>query len=403
MATSAKDFFAGLSLDPERLSQFVASPEKILGESGLTDEVQKAILEKDVATLSADIGLSLSFSNFDYHWCETVRRPASLDIGNMAGLSLSEVVAEEEERPQRRGPTAKKGVLYVVGTGIRVVGQLTAESSARIKAADRVFYVLNDPVAEASVRMLNPMRSESLSGYYAQGKSRLEAYRKMVDRVLESVRSGESTCLVTYGHPGAFALPSHASLRLARQEGFEAHMLPAISAEDCLFADLWVDPAAAGCASYEATDFLLRTRVVDRTAALILWQIGVTGNPLYHAQPRTPPIGLTLLVDKLVNTHKYPRDHKCVLYEASLLPDIAPLMAQVELQNLPTAPALTANCTLYIPPISQAEFDRELVDRLKANAGPAATGPGVAPKAPKPATHPKGRAKGQARKAKRNR
>jgi hypothetical protein len=34
-------------------------------------------------------------------------------------------------------------------------------------------------------------------------------------------------------------------------------MLPAISAEDCLFADLGVDPADHGCPSYEATDFLV--------------------------------------------------------------------------------------------------------------------------------------------------
>jgi len=35
-------------------------------------------------------------------------------------------------------------------------------------------------------------------------------------------------------------------------------MLPAISSEDCLYADLGVDPATTGNASYDATDFLLR-------------------------------------------------------------------------------------------------------------------------------------------------
>jgi hypothetical protein len=34
-------------------------------------------------------------------------------------------------------------------------------------------------------------------------------------------------------------------------------MLPAVSAEDCLFADLGVDPGAAGCQSHEAADFLI--------------------------------------------------------------------------------------------------------------------------------------------------
>src|SRR2546429_6584747 len=45
--------------------------------------------------------------------------------------------------------------------------------------------------------------------------------------------------------------------RQAREEGFEAEMLPAVSAEDCLFADLGVDPGDEGCQSFEATSFLL--------------------------------------------------------------------------------------------------------------------------------------------------
>jgi hypothetical protein len=37
-------------------------------------------------------------------------------------------------------------------------------------------------------------------------------------------------------------------------------MLPGISAEDCLFADLGIDPGIYGCQSYEATDFLANGR-----------------------------------------------------------------------------------------------------------------------------------------------
>jgi hypothetical protein len=37
-------------------------------------------------------------------------------------------------------------------------------------------------------------------------------------------------------------------------DGFDAVMLPGISAEDCLFADLGIDPGMIGCQSFEATD-----------------------------------------------------------------------------------------------------------------------------------------------------
>ena len=43
-----------------------------------------------------------------------------------------------------------------------------------------------------------------------------------------------------------------------------------MSAEDCLFADLGLDPAVVGCAQYEATDLLIYGRRPDPSAALIV-------------------------------------------------------------------------------------------------------------------------------------
>lgn len=51
-----------------------------------------------------------------------------------------------------------------------------------------------------------------------------------------------------------------------------------ISAEDCLYADLGVDPSIPGIQVYEATDLLLRKRHIDTTANLILFQVGCIGD-----------------------------------------------------------------------------------------------------------------------------
>ena len=45
--------------------------------------------------------------------------------------------------------------LVVVGTGIRTVGQVTMESIAWIKKADRVLYITSDPIAEEMIKTLN--------------------------------------------------------------------------------------------------------------------------------------------------------------------------------------------------------------------------------------------------------
>ena len=57
-------------------------------------------------------------------------------------------------------------------------------------------------------------------------------------------------------------------------------MLPGISSEDCLFADLGVDPGVSGCQSYEATDFLMNAPIIDSSTQLILWPFQGKDGPM---------------------------------------------------------------------------------------------------------------------------
>ncbi len=95
--------------------------------------------------------------------------------------------------------------------------------------------------------------------------------------MLRGVRAGLDVVGVFYGHPGVFVNPSHRALSIAREEGYKARMLPGVSAEDCLYADLCIDPANPGCVTYEASDFLIRERPVNIHSHLILFQVGCIG------------------------------------------------------------------------------------------------------------------------------
>src|SRR6476620_513542 len=128
-----------------------------------------------------------------------------------------------------------------------------------IEQSDKVLYLVNDPVSELWIARMNP-NSESLKALYLGGKYRADTYKEMTELTLRYVREGLNVCVVYYGHPGVVVTPSHESIRQARAEGFNARMLPGISAEDCLFADLGIDPGTRGCQSFEATDFLLNRR-----------------------------------------------------------------------------------------------------------------------------------------------
>ena len=256
------------------------------------------------------------------------------------------------------------GSLTVIGTGIRTVGQLTTEAIAWMRNADRLLHVVADPIAENAMRQLNPS-SESLSGYYGEGKPRSETYEQMVQHIVGCVRAGNQTCAAFYGHPGVFAYPSHESIRRARAEGYPAQMLPAVSAEDCLFADLGVDPATGGCQSYEATDFVMHRRLVDPSSQLLLWQVGSLGDWTYrrngynlHAFP--------LLVHRLLEL--YPPTHNVVVYEAAVFPTCPPTVKTVPLANL-NEHDVTAASTLYVPAARAPTPDPYVQQALAGAAG----------------------------------
>jgi len=264
-------------------------------------------------------------------------------------------MADSIERGPRR--STRRGSLVVVGTGIRLVAQATLEAIAHIKRAERVFYVVDDPVTEAWLRRLNPT-STALNHYYAEGKSRDTTYRQMATHLVNAVRAGARVCAAFYGHPGVFVDPSHEAIRRLRRAGYAARMLPGISTEDCLFADVGVDPGLHGCQSFEATDFLACRRRFDPTSALVLWQAGMLGEPSVRDDMQCRPERLAVLTAVL--RRAYPARHKIVLYEAAQYPTCGPIIKRVALERLPRAVVWPAT-TIYVPPLPDRRADPKIM------------------------------------------
>lgn len=221
-----------------------------------------------------------------------------------------------------------------MGTGIGP-GQLTIEARAAITAADRVFYLAADLLTERQLQGLAP-EATSLGDCYGDDGPGLAAYERMADAILAPARAGERVCAAFYGHPGVFVFPAGEAIRRARSEGIDARMLPGVSSLDCLFADLGVDPAAAGLQTYEAGDFLRRRPAVEPRAALVLWQVGV----LESVE------GLAALLGE-----RYPPEHRLVVYEASPYPGVASRSDPVPLGELVSV-RLSQRSTLYVQPVS---------------------------------------------------
>lgn len=254
----------------------------------------------------------------------------------------------------------RSGSLIVVGTGFLVAGQVTAEAHAAMASADRLLYLVSDTPTRLWLEAVNPDH-ESLEDAYGEGRLRTDSYEEMVERILAPVRAGARVCAAFYGHPGVFVYPSHEAIRRARAEGHRARMLPGVSAEDCLFADLGLDPAIRGCRSYEATDFLVRRRPVDPTTGLVLWQVGAIGVSTYHRQSIWRTDGLGVLAERLLD--HYPPDHCVIAYTATTLPVCEPRIEELLLADLPGR-ELSVATTLYVPPAVAAAPDLGAMARL---------------------------------------
>jgi hypothetical protein len=226
----------------------------------------------------------------------------------------------------------------------------TLEAVGQIEIADKLFHVVAEPAAAYWLKSLNPT-AESLVQYYAEGKSRMRTYEEMVERILSHVHRGEHVCVAFYGHPAVGVEPTQMVLRRARAEGFSARVLPGVSSDACLYADLGIDPMDHGIQAYEASRFVAREPQIDTGTGLILWQAGFVGESSMNFSGRSHGPGVRHLVSVL--RRYYPASHPVAAYEASPYPIAPPWIAWTKLRSLADAIRSTAT-TVFIPPIGRS-------------------------------------------------
>lgn len=240
----------------------------------------------------------------------------------------------------------KNGRLVIVGSGIKGMSQITLEAKGWIETAEKLFYLVSEPVTQSWIKRIRP-DGVNLHHLYSGKKMRMETYRDMRDLILASVREGKTVCAVFYGHPGVFALPPHASIRMARAEGYQAEMLAGVSAEDCLFADLGIDPSSHGLQSFEATELLLSNRDLNTSTHVAIWQVGVVGDPGFDPSGNFSNKNTSLLREYL--SKFYGENYFVYDYLGSSFAHIDPQIYKIKIGDIGSH-IFHVNSTLYIPP-----------------------------------------------------
>ena len=268
----------------------------------------------------------------------------------------------------------KKGKLVVIGSGIKCIAHFTLESQAHLQQADIVLYAASDPVTDMWIEQQNS-NSFDLYQYYGNDKNRIITYTQMIERIMEEVRAGKYVCALFYGHPGVFVTPSHNSIEIARREGYEAEMLPGISAEDCLFADLGVDPSIPGLQTYEATDLLLRRRPINTEINAVVWQVGCVGDVGFKFNGYGNE-KLNILLDYL--EEYYSPEQEVINYVGSMFSMAKSKIDRYKLSDFrkpEIAKEVTGISTFFIPAAKMADSDVAISMKLGLKAGKARATP----------------------------
>jgi uncharacterized protein YabN with tetrapyrrole methylase and pyrophosphatase domain len=264
-------------------------------------------------------------------------------------MDASNDAATGDAAEASRTPTSG-AELVVVGTGIQWAAQVTRVAEHAIRSADSVLFAVTDPWAARWVRELNSQARSFV--YRAETELRRDIYESMVGEVMLELQQGRKVCAAFYGSPTLFAWPAHEAIRRARSAGIPARMLPGVSSLECLFADLGIDPADAGCQIFEADHLLMSSHPVNRLTHLVLLQIAMIGNRGKYAPNGGPQrrTGISDLMTYLARS--YPLDHPVIAYEAATSPlylhraECVPLQRLRELQ-------IHEVTTLYVPPVER--------------------------------------------------
>ncbi len=254
------------------------------------------------------------------------------------------------------------GSLVCVGPGMTLGAHMPLRCRSHIENADVVFTNCH-PLMEQWVSTMNK-DTRSLQPLYAEGKDRRDTYREMVAAIMAEVTSGKRVCGVFYGHPGVFAQVPHTAIAQAKQAGFRAHMEPGISAEDCLYADMGIDPGAYGSQHFETTQFMMFSRNIDTTAYLFLWQVGLAGD-LSITKKSTSVAQRKVLTDLLIDDYGYPPEHRVALYECPVVITDKTRIEWLPLNTLHEA-ALSLITTLVIPPCKLLIKNEKILNKLNS-------------------------------------
>ena len=243
---------------------------------------------------------------------------------------------------------------------------MTYEAQRAIKSSDCVLYLLNEPAIKKWVED-NSNKAYSLDAIYFSNEKRKDSYSRIEKEVEFFLERYDHVCFVTYGNPVFFSSFTSNIVNSLKKKEINIEIMPAISALDCLYADLAIDPSEQGLQSFEATSFLLNDQNFSTDTPLVIWQVGVIGITDIIKQEtdlRKRAKYIDLFIDKL--TQSYSPSHECYHYVASQYPGVQSNVVKLTLNDLRLFD-VDRLATLFIPAEKKKSINANILKLLKEN------------------------------------
>lgn len=248
--------------------------------------------------------------------------------------------------PRGAKQNAQMSHLYILGTGIRGLRQLTQETREALMRCRIVLHLSNQ---HEGLRLLN-RNTVNLDESYWTGKDRNVVYSGLVKMVMDEVKKGPGVAIVTYGHP-LFFDDVHMQLRKkCRDLGLSCTILPAVSCLDTICVDLGID-YGDGLQVFEATHLVNAKLKMCKNVHTLIFQIYEFGEDVTADVIRAVPGRFAPLEKHLCKF--YPHNHRGALVYSEDECDEGTFRIGTTIGRLDTKQrSMFPGVTLYIPPLS---------------------------------------------------